>query len=491
MRGVLLVTMCAVGGCSSSQPCNAQTCSWGCCTADGVCQACSAGGGAGGGSAGGTGGGTAGSLGGGGGGGAALKNAFFPDGSPEATNGTTPEVAIDSMGQVHYVYFGFTGNGQGYPVRYGLCPSNCKDPSRWSFVTVTDAGLFGSEVRLALDANGHPRITFQYAVGTSGGEVRYAACDANCAQSASSWTVGTAHPFISGGNTYTHGRHNFAVDRNGRPHLIYASYEAGTNRTTYLTCSGNCVAGAAGWTSTLLDGMHQLLASVAVTPQGGVRAIFTGDGDMGNLLSYRQCDSGCDNIANWTADQPLYFSNGGQSRIRVDSAGKIRIAWYQGQSGVAAGMSSDNQLLYGGCDSSCTNPMSWVGVTVGTGSMDGQDGLDMDIDVSDTPAIAYRPVLGGLGLALCTANCNSSPTWTLTTLETSDGIGAEVAPKLPVCTTTQNPNPAASWAPGVQPSISVGGSTVVIGHAVQTLQQCKPSGTIQQGPQLARVHLLP
>ena len=72
-------------------------------------------------------------------------------------------------------------------------------------------------------------------------------------------------------------------------------------------------------------------AARAQSAFAGIVKDATGGGQAANLLSYRQCDSACDNTANWSADQPLYFSKGGQSRIRVDAAGKIRIAWFQGQ----------------------------------------------------------------------------------------------------------------------------------------------------------------
>jgi hypothetical protein len=106
---------------------------------------------------------------------------------------------------------------------------------------------------------------------------------------------------------------------------------------------------------------------------------------------------------------------------------------------------------------------------------------------------AYQAALdSGLALALCTANCDSTPTWTIVKgLETTDTLSTEISPILPTCNTTLNPIPSAYWYPGNHPSLGViGDSAVAIAHQAKELEQCKPSGAVVDGPSLIRVRFV-
>ena len=400
---------------------------------------------------------------------------------------------MDASGVLHLAYNGFTGTGGGYPVRYGECHSNCNSASSWTFITAADTGGYGGDVRLALDPAGHPRLMFYYGLyGTMESQWRYASCNNNCAASPGNWTLGTAHTLPTSSSHYIASRHNFAIDKLGRPHLIYAGYEASANVTTYLTCAANCSTGEAAWTALVIDPNNQLVASVATTSTGAVRAIFT----RGNssLLSYRECDSGCGtDLSKWSVDQPLFYSAFGEIRIRVDAQDHPRIAWYQGNSGEPAAMATDNKLLYGFCNANCTTPAGWSAATIGLPAQDGKEGFELVLDSTGAPTLAYKQdTPSTLGIAFCVTQCNTATaTWSAANmLETTESVAAQVAPPLPTnCTTTQTPR--AFWYPGFQASLAVTSTGVAIVHQTKALRSCTNGGSLSDGPALIRVHVLP
>jgi len=180
--------------------------------------------------------------------------------------------------------------------------------------------------------------------------------------------------------------------------------------------------------------------------------------------------------------------------MRLGASGELRAAWYQGLSNEPTAANTDEMILYGGCNSNCTNYMNWVAFSVsGLSPGDGKDGFDMDIDATDTPAIGYSlHGAGGLGVVLCTGNCSTSPTWSApATLETTDSVAADVAPVEPVCNSSANPTPSAFWYPGYEPALAIAGGNVAILNRVETLQKCLPGGQVGDGPSIVRVHLLP
>lgn len=422
-----------------------------------------------------------------------MSNDFFVDSSPGYGNGSDPELIVDSAGVIHAMYVNFTGAGSpGYPARYGECAGNCKNPASWTFVSVGDQGPLGSDMHLALDPSGHPRIVYLYYDGNGTTTAWFASCDSGCAQNASSWSLGQIMTFS--GNSYAPAHHNFTIDTNGRAHFFFAAYASLANVTTYVSCASNCTSGPSAWTVQPYDANNQRLISLVATANGGLKMMVSGGGANNNIISYRECAGSCENLANWSADQPLYFAQSHYPvRMRVDAAGQLRVSWYQGQSGEPSAAGTDDMILYGGCNSNCTNYMNWVATTIaGLSAQDGKDGVDMDIDSTDTPVITYGlHGAGGLGLALCTGNCSTTPTWSLATLETTNSVGAETPPILPVCTTSTNPTPQAFWYPGTAPSVTVAGGNVAILNQVKTLQQCLPSGSVVDGPSVVRLHMLP
>ena len=231
-----------------------------------------------------------------------------------------------------------------------------------------------------------------------------------------------------------------------------------------------------------------LIPSIATTPAGGVRAVFTFSNPP--VLSYRECDADCGNAASWSADQPLFYSQSGAARLTSDAQGRLRMAWYQGVSGDPNAASTDNLVIYGWCDGTCTVPTNWGTSTVSLAAQDGMEGVDVQLDSSGAPAIAVRQVGGGLKVAFCDTGCTStSGNWQTAVVEDIGEVDAQTTPPLPACGTMETP--VAFWNPGIAPAIAIHGGNVSIAHITELGQRCDPMGSngpISTGALLVRLY---
>jgi hypothetical protein len=381
-------------------------------------------GGVGGGGASGSGGsagGISGSTGSGGGGGATVTpSSTFPDGST-GTNGRFPQLLIDAAGTRHYAYQTTTtdmATGK-YVVRYGECSGDCTLASHWNFLALGDRGAFGSQARMALTAEGRPRLIWGSQNTPAGAfTLTFGRCDSGCTEPAG-WTTGVFKVLANDTISDNPGR-TMAIDASGRVHFVYGSGGASvsTRQMHYATCGQDCTT-AAGWTDVALGlpGTFDGPASLAVTAGGQVHVTYTG-GPSG-VLVYRSCDGQCEVTGNWAPETTLYYSHQGLVSLRLDSQGHPRLMFNQALSRQPAG---DRQSFYAWCDGGCGSGTQWKSRSVGSVG-DGTLGLDFDLDGSGNPigAMTMNDVVEGagpLGLLRCTASCQTSgATWTVHAIE--------------------------------------------------------------------------
>lgn len=513
MRAILIVLAVALSaGCSSPPPaqCDAALCA-GCCTSAGQCvagtatdacgangaacdvcvgsQACNAGkcgaatgGGAGGGGAagGGVGGGGVGGggVGGGGSGGGVASTGTFPD-IAGGSNGRQPMLIIDAAGTRHLLYEQVLGQGAStIPFRYGECTANCGTAAGWKFASVGDRGIMGSYGKLALTAQGKPRIVWARSASVSDPYVlHFGSCDTDCTNAAN-WTTGPFKTFGSSEYIYQNSGRNLAIDSAGRAHFIYSM-----NALFYVSCAGNCTQ-ESSWSAPVKLSDNPGRVSLA-TSGTGLKVAYTTRFEQ--VLGYRTCDSACDQGTSWSAQTTVYPSAEGHVSLRLDGQGRPRVLF-----NVNGGGSPQSSLsLYTWCDANCGVPASWTTVTIGLADGDGKLGLDFAFHSDGAVSAAYESSDSKLSMVRCPASCQSlSGVWSRAVLEDSDTVKAEVSPPLPMVCSSLNPPKQgyAYWYPGEETSAAVHPVTgkLEVAHRTYTLEKCGFGGNVTEGVTITR-----
>jgi hypothetical protein len=364
------------------------------------------------------------------------------------------------------------------PFRYGECSNDCGSNSSWQFTSVGDRGTFGTLGKLALDAQGKPRVIWVRGDITSNPYViHFAACDSNCT-TAAGWTSGPILTLSNGNGVYGRAGRNLSIDGTGRAHLIYSQ-----NGTFYMTCASKCTE-AASWSTPVMLVNDAARVSLATTASGQVKVAYTTQ--FGQVLGYRTCESGCDVLANWSAEALLRNSYEGHVSLRLDALGRPRLFYNEG----GTGSPPRRFTLYGWCDTACGVAANWSFVTIGLPEGDGYDGLDFDLHPNGAVSVALQTAGYELAIARCPSSCQSlAGLWTRSVVETSDSLKAEISPPLPNCSNFNPPRtPYAYWTPGEQPTAAVNPLTnkLELTHRTYTNAKCGFSGNIYEGVTIPR-----
>jgi Fe-S-cluster-containing hydrogenase component 2 len=373
------------------------------------------------------------------------------------TYGTS--VGIDGAGGIHvsYAIFSDVDNGQ-RPAYYTYCAANCAQPANWTRVRLSN---YAQDVRLALDSAGHPRLLLYTsdnpALPSDTHEYQYAVCNSGCVNSAN-WTISVvAIVNETAGQRSFQNNHYFALDAQGRPAFVYADYSNDHYGTFYTHCDANCET-AANWSEVLLaDGKWFLKPSLAFTPDGKPRLLLDyfvyaeqRQAYVTNLL-YLGCDTACDTLTNWYI-LILHSSIGNadaQFSLRLDSQGRPRIALYTGN--YVSQPLQPYRLHYLWCNTACfQNAVNdWNQALVGTPDNHGRE-VDLALDATNRPRLAYERDGAGLGYAWCNVNCEStSATWQANSVESTSAIIGQY-PELP-----QYSCPIQTWFNGKRPSLAL------------------------------------
>jgi hypothetical protein len=365
------------------------------------------GGGAGGG--GGDGGGGGGD-GGGGGGGSEAGSLWLPftlgDGSLLPTYGAS--TAVDDQGGIHVVYAIYSGTDeQGQkPATYAYCAASCADNASWTFTRLGEAV---QDARIALDANGRPRLLLFGPVDDPDWprmRYQYASCNSGCTNRAS-WTITTiVTPIEPTATREYNNNHYFAMDRQGHPAFVYTDTDQNNHPGTfYVSCQVNCT-NASQWTETALTTSSLFdKVSLAFSPSGQPRLAFGFfDENIDLYLAYIQCDANCTDGANWSGTTLVQIHGSAQYNLAVDSNGLPRMAVYSGS--YAWDPFQDHQLYYLWCDSGCAAGSGWYFSNTGMPFNSG-DGVDLALDGSNRPRMSFETAGQGLGYAWCDASCES------------------------------------------------------------------------------------
>jgi hypothetical protein len=327
-----------------------------------------------------------------------------------------PSVAIDATGGIHVAYSSFVNGRQ---AAYSYCAASCARSSSWTAITIGAVGLLGGYVTLALDSAGRPRMMWYNDTGLSDGNYVYASCDQSCT-SAASWKV---VQLTGSSNSPAYHSHYFALNPQGLPRFIYDAIS--TSRTgTYLGfCNETCTSIDNWFTSkiddTYLFGDYSLAFDAAGRPR---LALSDGRGSP-HTLDYLECDVDCTNPDNWIGSVLYDLDSGFDFTLRLDSAGRPRIALYAGSTG-------SGQLYYAWCNIDCTFDTNWSRFSLKLPEDYGGD-VDLALDSQNRPRMSYHAadnlVDERLAFSWCNTNCQTAtPSWQSTSVETSDQLNTRV-----------------------------------------------------------------
>jgi hypothetical protein len=347
---------------------------------------------------------------------------------PSPISGATsdPSIAIDASGRRHVAY----GIALGSEVIYATCAANCHLEASWTSVAVGTKGRLGSRPIIELTASGQLRLMYLRDDGgfSTPRPLIYNACDSNCI-SAASWTE---LEIIA--NVVFQGLFSdfpfFALDPQGRPRAAIRS----SGSIAYLACDANCAASATNWTITPLN-VDGLQPTIAIDAAGNPHVLYQKTdrniSTNNDILDYATCAQNCTDAANWSIGSIFLLGNDFRDSytIDTDSSNRPRIAFFTGNLATNEPAQA-NALIYAWCDSVCENGTNWSGVLVGTAQGEGV-APDLLLDANNLPHISYYNDASGyeLGYATCAANCeSSSSSWTTERVESPLGYPSQPGP---------------------------------------------------------------
>ncbi|MFZ4660969.1 MAG: hypothetical protein ACOYNY_28405 [Caldilineaceae bacterium] len=370
---------------------------------------------------------------------------------------SSASIKKDAQGGLHAAYYYYEGRNDGAPnyATYAYCAATCDTLANWAKVNLA-ADRDVIEVQLALTNAGQPRLLIRAdsTVYPGGKDFLYAACDQQCATSAS-WQTGyvlTNHgtsSFDSWDDDLP--QRSFALDPQGRPRLLYQDRnfifaEPDHYGHYYVACDTNCTSGTPEqptWQQTRITKAfnvdYEVLAQpvLTFTKAGNPRVFGHLNPISGNAtpegLYYFGCDTACEDQANW---QRVYLLDRGAGMpvswdLTLDSQDRPRVALYRGEETFEA-----ETLLYLWCDEQCldqaTKDAHWQFNKPGVAVTDGLH-PDLELNAQGQPRIAYvDDTAGGLGYAWCTDACESdNAVWHHETVEGATALNAAWPVALP------------------------------------------------------------
>lgn len=320
---------------------------------------------------------------------------------------------VDGSGGVHLTFY-----DSNY-IYYAHCTANCGNPANWLELPLFAVGEEDSldEPTLGVDGNGHPRLMWYALYSGYERSYYYAECNANCTVSAANWTSTAMVNVDSYG--YPLNVRYAALDTQGRPRLVYPMVSYPDDGFNYLTCEAGCTTASNWFTATVTTpGLQPNVFQLVFDPYDRPRLL--GYDDNNSELVYAECSINCATAANWGSVglfEPIYYLAEYPFTLRVDTQGRPRVAYYDGDAG-------NNVLYYAWSNASPLTVGGWSSYTLNYPTNDYWS-LDLALDSQGRPAVAYPTDTLDLDYLTCTAACETaSPTWQQQFIETSDDLEA-------------------------------------------------------------------
>lgn len=314
---------------------------------------------------------------------------FLPTGEPDNTSAASVEV--DGQGNTHSVFPAYAG-GDAY---YSLCKSDgsCKGSDSAQVVHFQTEGTVANAM-IALTADGRPRILL-----SSFANLYWGSCEQNCGVR-ESWTF--AMILKHDGKQQVTGE-ALALDPQGRPRFLMHTYRAlfgiGQDKPeeTYAQCDSACE-NPANWRYTVVsDGEIWDHANLRFDAQGHAHVSaavvqFEGNAPKGDPINaYLLCDAadcGALESFNGTGFGKPYESM--TDAVNMYPATSLALT-KSGAPRVVLINKSDagkKQIIYFACNSDCKAGKSWSGTILTEHDAIGA-GVDLALDANDHPRFVY------------------------------------------------------------------------------------------------------
>jgi hypothetical protein len=372
------------------------------------------------------------------------------------------QVLPGAGGDLHLAYSAYTANASGkYPAYYAHCAANCATVSNWSLVEVGELLALGNFTRMAVNSSNQPRLMWESWApgGAVTGFFHYSECNSGCTIKAN-WSAPVT--FAETGST---GEPNyyFNLDHLGRPRFVYADNRNTHTGTFYVYCDSSCT-NAGSWHEVPIVTAETFQFSLEFTAANLPRLAFAYFDNTNYSVGYASCDTTCNNGANWSNVLLYYVGSQVNLRLRLDSSGRPRLAFYTAQ--IGSGNPANDLLFYTWCNATCGNALNWDNANPGLPVHYGET-LDLSLDNLNLPHLAVfaNTAAPGLVYLSCSAACESaSGTWTSAWVETDSNMNARVPVAIEAgCTLSE-------WRPGSRPSIALIGSTLVFTYDAEHTQ---------------------
>ncbi|MCE7988949.1 MAG: hypothetical protein DYG89_47955 [Caldilinea sp. CFX5] len=309
-------------------------------------------------------------------------------------------------------------DGGGLLVQYGYCAANCLRQESWQIIAVGEASLNWAGVQLKLTATGKPRLLwFSQRDWHKDGQYLFASCDNACTRAANwrSVTVATAS-IGEGASDY------FTLDAAGNPHFLYTSTQTGHTGAFYRYCLASCLS-AQNWQEQQVSDNYLLGSfSLAFDAQNRLRLALSAEENRQSALVYVTCDAQCTTVANWQATALIGLGSELDLSLRLDAAGRPRLAVYTGNSGIQG---EENRLYYFQCNKECHLFANWTQSNVGLAEGEGGN-LSLLLDQQSRPHLAVTDGVSlpkQLSYIYCSSGCDTSrPVWQQRTIEDAETV---------------------------------------------------------------------
>jgi hypothetical protein len=141
-------------------------------------------------------------------------------------------------------------------------------------------------------------------------------------------------------------------------------------------------------------------------------------------LYYYECNSGCDQTANWKRVFLIPTGTGALPHpswdIELDANNRPRVVIFTGTD--LSPDTFENRLLYLWCNSACLNADNWNFNSVGLAREVGES-PDLALDAQGKPRIAWIDIAGDAGYSWCNTACESdAPQWQSKIVETEAAL---------------------------------------------------------------------
>jgi hypothetical protein len=202
---------------------------------------------------------------------------------------------------------------------------------------------------------------------------------------------------------------SIVIDSYGFKHISY--FDATNTKLKYATDKSG------SWVHTTVNTNTQMgkYTSIAIDSEGYVHISYDYYSMSYNHLMYATDKSGSwvNTIADGSADV------GSHTSIAVDSNDAVHISYYD---------ATNTNLKYATCSSSCSSASSWSKVTIESSSGDVGKYNSIAIDSNNTLHISYRDSTNGdLRYATCSSSCTSASSWTRSTIDSDGNVGSRTS----------------------------------------------------------------